>query len=153
MTKIRNLRSRWVALALAGALGGAGGAWAAGLPALQVQGPVTYLTGGVGATEAKAIESEAAKWPVVLEFAVKDPKAGRDAFLANVGVKVVDAHQAVVLDMRSEGPFVLARLQPGRYEVKATFDGKTISRTIRLAGKTRVREVFTWPHAAEKAAG
>lgn len=161
MLKMRNLRPQRATFAtaavVAGVVGGVAGgpsmAWAAALPPVQMQGPVAYLTGGVGQEQAHAIETEAAKWPVMLEFTVKDRQPRHEAFLSNVAVQILDAKKTVVLDTHSDGPFVLARLQPGRYEVKATFDGRTMTRTMHVAGKATAREVFVWPHGAEKAGG
>ncbi len=150
MLKTLNVRPMLMALAVAGAVGGAGSAWAGALPPVHTQGQVAYLSGGVGQQEAKSIEAAAARWPVMLEFAVKDTDTKRDAFLTNVSVQIIDKAHSMVLDTKSEGPFVLARLQPGQYTVKATFDGKTMERTLNVAGKGTAREIFVWPHGAEK---
>ena len=82
------------------------------LPAEQTQGSIAYVTGGIGADEAKAIERMAKGYPLTLEFLVKaQPRA---EFTAAVKVTVTDHTGKVLLDTRSEGPFLLARLSPGR---------------------------------------
>lgn len=124
---------------------------AAGLPAVQSQNGVAYLTGGVGAGSAHAIQAEARHWPLTMEFAVKDKPV--DSYLANVQVQVVDARQRVVLDTVSDGPFLLARLAPGRYEIKATFDGKTLDHPLQLRAGQTAHQTFVWPHADIGAAG
>ncbi|MGC4075905.1 MAG: carboxypeptidase-like regulatory domain-containing protein [Rubrivivax sp.] len=151
MSKIRGLRPVWMACAVAGVLGAGGSAWAATLPPAQNQGPVAYVSGGVGQDEAKAFEAQAARWPVELEFVTREPGTPREAFLANVAVRILDAHDSVVLDTRSDGPFMLARLQPGRYRVQASFAGQTMTRTLRLGGQGTAHELFVWPGSAEHA--
>lgn len=155
MSMIRSLRPLLIALAAAGACAAAGAAEAqpAPLPAIQTQGPVAYLSGGVGRDEAHAIEQAASRWPVMLEFAAREGNAQQGAWLANVSVQILDAQHHAVLETVSDGPFVLARLQPGHYEVKATFDGQTFARPLQVARQGTAREVFVWPHAAERAAG
>lgn len=137
---------------LALALLGTGSAWAGPLPPTQHQGAVAYLSGGIGHDEAQAFQKAAEQWPVMLEFAVKERGAKRDAFLANVSVQITGARHAVLLDTVSDGPFVLARLQPGHYQVTARFDGKTMTRTLDVGPKGTARALFVWPQAAEMAA-
>jgi hypothetical protein len=123
-------------------------AWAAPLPPVHAQGPVRYLSGGIGKDEARAVEAAAPAWPAVLEFVKHDAQAKGDAFLAEVSVQVLDAHQRTVLATVSEGPFVLARLDPGRYEVRATVEGQTLTRTLQVPAQGSSRAVFVWPGRA-----
>ena len=44
----------------------------------------------------------------------------------------------------SEGPFVLAKLAPGRYEVEATVEGKTLTRDITVPSRGSARSIFVW---------
>ena len=128
-------------------------AWAGNLPPVKTQGAVTYLSGGIGKDEARAVEAAAPKWPAVLEFVVKEKKSTEDAFLANVSVRIMDPAHHTVLATVSDGPFVLARLQPGRYRVEATIDGRTLTRSLQVAATGSTREVFVWPASAAHAAG
>lgn len=148
MLKIRFARPLLVALATTTALCSA---WAGTLPPVKTQSGVSYLSGGIGRDEARAVEAAAPKWPAVLEFVAKDKK--EDAFLANVSVRITDPAHHTVLATVSDGPFVLARLQPGRYRVEATVDGKTLTRAMNVAATGSTREVFVWPHSAEHTAG
>ena len=61
-----------------------------------------------------------------------------------MSVQVRDAHQHTVLATVSEGPFVLAKLAPGRYEVQATVEGRTLTRAITVPAQGSSREVFVW---------
>lgn len=152
MDKRRNSvrRSAVVAIGMAGLLWGAV-AMAAPLPAVQSQNGVAYMTGGIGAGSAKALQAEAHHWPVTMEFAVKDKPV--DSYLANVKVQVLDAQHHVVLDTVSDGPFLLARLAPGQYDLKASFDGKTLEQPLHLRAGQQAHQTFVWPHADIGAAG
>lgn len=135
-----------LALAAAGLIAfGAGmvAAQAAALPQVQRSGAVEYLSGGVGHDEAAAIEAASAHWPVTMEFAVRDGK--RSEFAADVQVEIRDAKGRVALDTRSNGPFLLARLEPGSYSVSATLADRTLHQKIHVSRDKPSRMVFLWP--------
>jgi hypothetical protein len=141
----KTLRPLLVALATVAALAGTSATWATALPPVQTQGTVSYVTGGVGKDSAAAFQAASKDWPAMLEFVVKSKP--RDDYLANVKVQVRDAKGHTLLEATSEGPFVLARLAPGTYDVKATFGGKTLDRKLHVQTGQHVREVFVWPAA------
>ncbi|MGP1677712.1 MAG: carboxypeptidase-like regulatory domain-containing protein [Burkholderiales bacterium] len=107
-----------------------------------MQGEVSYLSGGIGQTEASAIKHAAKRYPLELEFVLKaKPK---DEYLANVKVKIEDAHDKVVLDATADGPFLLAKMPAGKYTVTADRDGKIEQRQVEIAAKEHRRVVFEW---------
>lgn len=146
-----NLRPVMAALAAAAALVGGTAAWATPLPPMQIQGSVSYVSGGVDKDSAAAFEAAARQWPAMLEFAVKDRPV--NSYLANVKVQVLDGHGRTVLQTVSDGPFLLARLAPGRYDVKATFGGKTIEGALHVKAGEHARQVFMWPSSYLKKEG
>lgn len=113
---------------------------------------VDYISGGVGSEAAQRMQKEAAHWPATFEFAVKD--GARADFAADVRVTVRDAHGQVLLrDAKAEGPFMLARLQPGRYEVEASLAGLSLTQSITVRTGTPSKTLFLWPAAAAHAPG
>lgn len=142
---------RKAVLAAAGAWTLSAAAWAVPLPPVLMQGSIRYLSGGIGADEARAIRDEGLHWPLVLRFAVKDTSHG--AFLADVDVQVHDALGRTVLDATSGGPVMLIGLAPGHYTVDATFLGQTLTRTFDLKPGGTAQGVFTWPHADDRLTG
>lgn len=149
---MRNLTSRLFGSTLVALTATAvGSAWADPLPPVHHQGGVQYLSGGIGKDEARAVQAAAPAWTAVLEFVAHDTRAQADEFLANVSVQVRDAHQRTVLATVSEGPFVLARLAPGRYEVQATVEGQTLTRALTVPARGSSREVFVWTGRSAKA--
>ena len=103
---------------------------------------MTYLSGGVGQKEADAIKHVAKYYPLELEFLQKaKPK---DEYLADVKIRIKDAHEKMVLNVTSDGPFLLAKLPAGKYTVSAERNGKVENHTVQIAAKEHRRVVFEW---------
>ena len=49
-----------------------------------------------------------------------------------------------MLAVRSDGPYLLAKLPDGEYTVRATYFGHTLERTVKVAGHASARAVFVW---------
>ncbi len=112
------------------------------LPAEHKRGDVTYVMGGVGLPEADALRHAARHYPLELEFLLKaKPK---DEYLSAVKVRIHDAHDKQVLDVTADGPFLLARMPPGKYVISAEHAGKIERRNIELTAKEHRRVVFEW---------
>lgn len=141
---LKTLKTRSAALVLGALMTSlAVGAQAVELPPVVLQGGVVYMTGGVDTDVAKLIDQQSRHWPVSLLFAVRDH--GSNAYLANVKVTVRDRTGGTVLQTTSEGPYLLADLEPGRYTVDASFGGKTFQSAITVKPGETARRVFVWP--------
>ncbi|RQO54700.1 hypothetical protein DBR47_21745 [Paucibacter sp. KBW04] len=116
------------------------------LPTLQHSAGIEYLSGGIGSDEAKAIQAAAPHWPLTLEFAIKGKP--RDEFAAHVGLQLRDAKGGLLLKTYAEGPFFLARLPAGRYEVEAQFAGQTLRKRVDVKQGQAARALFLWPQGA-----
>ena len=112
------------------------------LPPMHMKGDISYLTGGIGKSEASAMKHVARRYPLELEFVAKAKP--RDEYLANIKVKIKNAHDKLVLDTTAEGPFMLAKMPAGKYTVSAEHNGKMEHRTIEIAPKMHKRVVFVW---------
>ncbi|HEY3599274.1 MAG TPA: carboxypeptidase regulatory-like domain-containing protein [Paraburkholderia sp.] len=110
-----------------------------GLPQIQQQGDVSYTSGGVGLDESQALQREQSHWPLSLRFT----GPGSD-FLADVHVKIIDAHSAEALDATSRGPYMLVKLRPGRYTVQAAYKDRMQSKTITVPAKGTAKAAFYW---------
>jgi hypothetical protein len=117
----------------------AGNADGGGLPQLQHHGDVSYLSGGVGEDESKALERERRHWPLSMEFIGPGSE-----FLSDVHVRIVDAHNNEVLNTDSLGPFMLVKLPPGRYTVHATYKNRDQTRTVKVASQGSTQAAFYW---------
>ncbi|OIQ75768.1 hypothetical protein GALL_425650 [mine drainage metagenome] len=113
------------------------------LPPVHRSGTVDYLTGGIGLDESTAIQSVSKKWPLTLEFAIKDKN--RADYAAGVHIVMRNAHQHPALQVTSEGPFLLAKVTPGDYTVDASLAGKTLHRKVVVTAGQPTKVVFLWP--------
>jgi hypothetical protein len=117
----------------------AGNANGGGLPQIQQQGDVSYTSGGVGLDESRALRSAEHSWPLSLRFT----GPGSD-YLADVRVKITDAHSGDVLDATSRGPYMLVKLRPGRYMVKASYKDDAQTKSVTVPAKGTAKAAFYW---------
>jgi len=113
-----------------------------GMSGEPAQGNVNYVSGGVGDDEAAAMQSQARNYPLELQFVQRAQP--RDEFLADVKVRITDRSRNVVLDTTASGPFLLAKLPPGRYDIEADYSGVVKRRTVDLSSGRHQKAVFVW---------
>ena len=116
-------------------------------------GNVTYLSGGVGDSEAEAIRAIAKSYALEVVFVQKLKQ--REEFLASVKVKIQDHHHNLVLDINTEGPYLLANLPAGHYQVIAEHNGVVKQQWLMLGDTSKNNDshkktahkkiVFWWP--------
>lgn len=139
-----SIRSWALAAALVGPLAGAVGAQAdATLPPVQRAHGIEYLSGGIGKDESTAFQSAGRQWPLMLQFAVHGKQGGE--YAANVSVLIRDRRGHEVLRAVADGPYLLARLAPGRYKVEARLAGKPLQHSVTVRADHPARAVFLWP--------
>ena len=112
------------------------------LPPVQVQGVVSYITGGIGDDEAAAFKHAAATYPLEMLFAQK--ARPKDEFLADVKVTVRDRSDHSLLETTAEGPFLLATLPAGKYKIEAEHRGERKQQSVEIRPGTHRRAVFVW---------
>ncbi|VVE38559.1 carboxypeptidase regulatory-like domain-containing protein [Pandoraea eparura] len=133
-----------VAAALVGGLGvSVAHAQGGTLPPSMQQGDVTYVSGGIDSDQSGAFKREASHWPLSIEMAARGD--GANEYIADAQVQIMRGSKTV-LDARSEGPFMLVKLPEGRYTVKATYDGKPMTREVKVPAKGHAAAMFLWPH-------
>jgi hypothetical protein len=115
----------------------------AGMPPVQHQGDVAFVSGGVGSDQAAALKDQMHKYSLVLEFAGKAQQGNE--YLADVPVHITDMKGATVLKTTSHGPFMLASLPNGRYKITASHDGKTQERVVQVNHANHTRAFFLFP--------
>ena len=82
----------------------------------------SYVSGGVTPDEVAMINSEKGRYPLSILTAART-----GAYLSDVRIQIIDDRSNVVLDTVMDGPWLLADLPPGRYQVQAT-DNATVKR-------------------------
>lgn len=116
------------------------------LPQTQIQGGTEYISGGFGQDESTALKQAMNQWPLALTFASQVD--GKAAYAGEVQVVIRNASDATVLNVASDGPYFLARLDPGSYRIFATYDNQTQSREITIGPSGTTRVMFTWNRPA-----
>lgn len=113
-----NVSTRFKAIAVASLL-----SLATAGQAQSVQGPgnVDYVSGGVGLAARQALLAQAGQYNLHVEFAA----APEGEYLSEVEVKVADARGRSVLETRTDGPWLLAKLPAGMYSLTAKHAGTT----------------------------
>lgn len=129
------------AVFMAGALCASSLAWAE-LPAVKNYAGTEYLTGGFGIDESTAIKNAMPDYPLAFTFTAQG--GNRSAYVSQVQVVVRNDHDATVLNVESQGPFLLVRLAPGSYQVHATYKNQTQSRSVTVTDDKSTRVMFAW---------
>ena len=114
----------------------------AALPAVQHQGSVQYISGGIGIDESEAMKAAAKDYPLSLTFAAQ--REGKADYVASVAVVIRDAQGKEVLKTTAEGPYMLIKLPAGTYKVSATYEGRAQEREVNVQGAGSGRTVFEW---------
>ncbi|QKH38560.1 carboxypeptidase regulatory-like domain-containing protein [Achromobacter pestifer] len=114
----------------------------AGLPPVQQQGSVQYVSGGIGLDESEAMKAAAKDYPLALTFAAQ--RDGKADYVANVAVTISDAHGKSVLQATAEGPYMLVKLPAGNYRISATYNGQAQQREVSVQNTGTARAVFEW---------
>ena len=126
-------------------------AQAGGNPPIQMAEGIEYMCGGASREEAAFLQMVAPRWSTQLEFTVNRGQAG--AFPVPVQVRVRDRYNGhVVMQTRVTGPTMLARLEPGAYEVEAVAGGISVVQQVTVIGGYAARAKFVFPSNVDYAA-
>ncbi|MDN0076252.1 T9SS type A sorting domain-containing protein [Crenobacter sp. SG2303] len=121
--------------------------FAADLPSVQQSGRIEYLTGGIGSDESNAMKAEARHYPLAIEMA----KGREGHYVADVDVAISNVKGKQVFEANSTGPFMLVKLPPGNYIVKATLDGVTKQQKVNVGAQGSKHLSISWPAPAGSA--
>ncbi len=110
-----------------------------GMPQIQQQGDVSYVSGGVGQDESKALQRAEHQWPLTLRFTGPGGE-----FLADVRVQIADTHGANLLDATSRGPYMLVKLPPGHYTVHVSHGGVNKTSAVTVGANGGAHAAFDW---------
>jgi len=98
-----------------------------------------YLNGGIGQDEQMSMRRDASHWPLRMTFSDK----ANDEFVADVGLKVFDAHGQAVLRLKDGGPMTYVQLPQGEYHITASYRGDTLTRNVHV-GPRGLDANFHW---------
>lgn len=131
----------------AAGLGAAGGLSAADKLAAAQPGSVSFVSGGVGDEDAQRMKQLRSEYPLELLFVTR---GNPNQYLSAVKVQIVDKGGKAVLDTTSDGPFLLAKVPPGRYSISADNEGSVKRQTVQVGGGKTQRVMFVWPPIEEQ---
>ena len=90
-----------------------------------------YLNGGIGHGEQMSMREDASHWPLRMTFSDKS----NNEFVADVGLKVFDAHGQALLRLKDAGPMTYVQLPQGDYHITASYKGDTLTRDVHVGPK------------------
>lgn len=102
-------------------------------------GGVSYISGGVGEASRNRLLALSADFNLKLVFALQ---AGD--YLSGIKVTIADAAGKTLLDITSDGPFLLAKLHPGTYRIAASFNGRVETRDVAVGAEKLNTIDFRW---------
>ena len=103
------------------------------------QNGITYLSGGIGEDEARAI-GQAQGYNLHMTFAV----GPENKYIPDVEVTVQNASGQTLLALDEAGPLVYVQLPPGKYNVVATRNGEARRDTAEVGSGATRNLVFHW---------
>ena len=113
------------------------------IPEAKIAQGIEYISGGIGSEESDALLALGKKWPLVLEFSQDHPQ--RPLWVADVTVKIFDQKKKLVFEALSEGPIMLLKMGPGKYDAEYSFEGKVLKRTLVLEEGKFQKQSVVWP--------
>jgi hypothetical protein len=105
----------------------------------QQQNGITYLSGGVGEEEARAIQ-QTQGYNLHMTFST-GPK---DEYVPDVNLVIQKTPGSPVLTLSEAGPLVYVQLPPGKYTVVATRNGEERRDTAEVGSGAARNLVFHW---------
>ncbi|MFJ7566912.1 hypothetical protein ACIQW9_08145 [Herminiimonas sp. NPDC097707] len=112
-------------------------------PSEVSSGQATYISGGIGSDEAAEMRSMASRYALEVVSVVNTEP--REEYTADFRILIRDKVGKTVVDAMSEGPFFLANLPDGSYQVEAIQDDVRKLQKVLIKKGTHRRLVFVWP--------
>ncbi len=113
------------------------------IPDAKVSQGIEYISGGIGSEESDAMLVLGKKWPLVLEFSQDHPQ--RPLWVADVTVKILDQKKKIVFEALSDGPIMLLKMNPGKYDAEYSFEGKVLKRSLVVEEGKFQKQSVVWP--------
>jgi hypothetical protein len=117
------------------------------LPPVQTSGAVSYVSGGIPYEQLPAFNAARSQFPLNIEVYERD--GNRNAFTAGADVRVINTKTGdVVLETKTEGPYLWAKVPPGQYKVETTLNGKVKESRVTVNGSRTARAIVVFPGGA-----
>jgi hypothetical protein len=128
-------------------LGAFSSAHAVSNPPIQVAQGIEYMCGGAAKGEAEFMEMVAPRWAATIELGVSDGKGAQLAgFPAKASIQIRQKYTGQpIMNVETQAPYMLARLNPGAYDVNVTLGGLTLTQSLVVIAGAPARASFLWP--------
>jgi hypothetical protein len=114
------------------------------LPEVQTSGGVSYVSGGIPYEQLPAFNAARNQFPLNIEVYERD--GSRNAFTADAEVRIINAKSGdVVLETKTQGPYLWAKVPPGQYKVETTLNGKVKESRVSVSGSKTARAIVVFP--------
>ncbi|WP_432742622.1 carboxypeptidase-like regulatory domain-containing protein [Methylobacter sp. G7] len=107
----------------------------------QIQGEVTFISGGIGSDEQNALQAIRADYNLHLLFSIKDT----GEYVSDVRVRITDSSGNILMETVADGPMLFAKLKPGRYTVTVERRGQVAKQSATIGSTKRTSLSFAWP--------
>lgn len=119
------------------------------LPEVQTSGNVSFVSGGATYEQIPAFNQARSQFPLNIE--VYQREGAKNAFTADADVKLVEAKSGdVVLETKTDGPFLWAKVPPGSYKLTTTLAGVTKESRVNVAGSRPTRAIVVFPQGTSQ---
>jgi len=113
------------------------------LPETRTSGDVSYVTGGIPYEQIPAFTQARGQYSLNIEVYEKD--GAKNGFSADAQVKLIDRKGAVVLDAKTDGPYLWAKVPPGQYRLQTTLAGKMKEQRVSVGNGKSTRAIVVFP--------
>ncbi len=127
------------ALGAAMLLAGAASITPAGAVEVRTFGEISYVTGGIGVQSREEMMPVRGQYNLRLLFAYST-----GSYLADIAVTVADQAGNMRLETVSDGPYLWARMPPGRYRVTVSHAGQAQTRQVNVPAVGAADVSFFW---------
>ncbi|MEO8152457.1 MAG: hypothetical protein ABI605_05255 [Rhizobacter sp.] len=117
------------------------------LPEQQMSGSVAYVTGGIPFEQIPAFVS--ARRAYALNIEVYEKAGTKNEFTADAQVKLFDRSGNVVLEAKTEGPYLWAKVPPGQYRLQTTLNGRMQEQRVAISTGAATRAIVVFPQMTD----
>jgi hypothetical protein len=108
------------------------------------RGEVSYVSGGICEGGVEQMKSLAKKFPLEIVLVEKTEEKEKEGYIADVKIKITDAKDNLILDVSTEGPYLLANMPSGKYTITAEYDDVVKTKLVNVNKNKHKRVVFLW---------
>jgi hypothetical protein len=114
----------------------------------QQQNGITYLSGGIGEDESRAIQ-QSTGYNLHMTFSI----GTENKYVSNVDLIIQNAQKQTVLTLSQTGPLVYVQLPAGHYSIVTTLEGQERREAVDIGGGAARTLNFHWNGPSDSAGG